>query len=161
MPRCCVRYEVVVLGGHGARDADRADDPAVLRQWDGASSEHELVVGEPCYVAGEKVAAAAEARLEISRGRSERRCGVGLGPRDLGCHPERAIHAMARHQMSGLVHHGEGHPKAEVTGLGDAAVDAEDGLIQCERHGISTHTWPASTLTGYDATLAPRPGNAH
>src|SRR5206468_2551720 len=73
------------------------------------------------------------------------RC-VGLGPRDFGRDPERAVHPLTDHQVPALVDDRDGHVEAERVGLGDAPLDALARVLQ--RQGHSTKTSSASMRTG-------------
>src|SRR5215471_7270141 len=85
-----LRDHVVVVGGHGARHPDGAQESAIGHERHSALAEHELVAPQPRDVAGEELARA-EARLEVERRRPEGGRGVGLGAGDLRRHPERPI----------------------------------------------------------------------
>src|SRR5262249_39510023 len=140
---------VVVVGGHGAAHAYGADDAAVLDERHGAPAEDELIVAERGDVVGEELALG-EPLFQIERGRVKRGGGVGLRARDLGRHPERAVHAIAAAQVPGVVDDGDRHLEAERLRLGKAALDAlaRPGPRQRHRHGTSIQTSPPSIVTG-------------
>src|SRR2546423_4151260 len=133
--RGLVGDRVAGLGGHGAGHAHGAHDRTLLDERDRAATEHEPIVAERRHVVGEELASLAEALLEVLRRGAERRRGVGLRARDLGRHPERAVHAGAGDEVPRLVHHGDRDLEAERLGLGEAALDARPGPRQRERHG--------------------------
>src|SRR5262249_36577930 len=132
-----------------------------LHHRDSATAEHELVVVECRHVAGEQLAAPSKPRLQILGRGSERGRGIGLGARDLGRDPKSTVHAMARDEVPGVVDDSHRNQEAEFARLGDAAADALDGVMEREGHGMATQISPESTRTGYEGTLAPRPGKVH
>src|SRR5207245_9780785 len=89
--------------------------------------------------------------------------GGGLRPGDLGGGPERAVHALARDEVTRVVHDGDADLEAEGLRLGNAALDALVGSLQRERHrqGTCTQTVPPSIRVASLATPLPRLGITH
>src|SRR5262249_55473036 len=128
-----VRDRVVVVGRHRAADPDRADDAPVLDDRHGALAEVELVAAEREHALGEE-RAPREALLEIAADGLERRAGVGFGAGDLWRHPERAVHPVARDQVTGFVDDGDRDRESELGRLLRPALDALSRSRQREWH---------------------------
>src|SRR5919201_3002821 len=152
---------VVVVGRDRPAHADGADDAAGVDERHTALAEHELILAERGNVVREQHALR-EALLEIARGRAKAGRRVRLGPRDLGRHPERAVHALAHDQVSRLIDHGDGDLETQLLRALEAALDARAREIARDRaHDRSTQISSFSRRTGYVGTDAPRPGNTH
>src|SRR5688572_18708885 len=152
---------VVVVGRHGAADADGTDDVSAVDDRHAAASEHEPIVAEGGDVVGEQHALG-ETLLQVERRGLE--CGgrVRLRACDLRRHPERAVHALARDQMPGVVDDRDGDEKAELLRLLDPALDTDARLLEGDgTHASVTNTSSPSMRTGYEATAVPRGGNRH
>src|SRR5256886_16053265 len=104
------------------------DDLPAVDERPGAAAKDELVVAERGDVRRKELAPLVEPLLELERRRPEGGGGVGLRPGDLGGGPERAVHALARDEVTRVVHDGDGDLEAEGLCLGDAALDA---LVDC------------------------------
>src|SRR6185295_9155650 len=152
---------VIVVGRNGAADPDRADDAIALNEWNAAPAEHERVVTQRGHVVGEEHPLA-EALFQVERGGAEAGRRVGLGARDLRCHPERAVHALAGHQVPAVVDDSDRDLEAELLCALHAPSDTGPGLLERELvHPSSTRIWSPSMRTGYDGTAPPRVGKRH
>src|SRR5207244_11660110 len=130
VPRGFVGDRVVVIGRDRAAHAAGTEDRPGVDDRHGAAAKDELVVTERGDVRRKELASLVEALLELERRRPEGGGGVGLRPGDLGGGPERAVHALARDEVTRVVTDGDGDLEAEGLRIGSDTLDVLGGWLK-------------------------------